>query len=255
MATPKHLNHLLWLSLLSLANSLRVFRRFIQQYPRTYFPNSTPWKNKQKMTSHVRSHYSQAYKVITPFCMTRFANWKLAPTMQSYGGYHGYDSSSIEQNPPIASLNLLMIRLLVTGVLFSELTPMATISSSDFTLMELILQPDNLQPSSPFFLGTTMVFYDGHFLKLFISASGTSWTDSMRGHKRFNPHKNALSDDQHLLSRMKLSLLTSTNTSRILNFSAKLADVVNDSCYIGMSFSDPIVQKSTTQKLPFPPFP
>ena len=43
-----------------------------------------------------------------------------------------------------------------------------------------------------FSLGTTMVFYDGHFLKLFISASGTSWTHSMRGRKRVNPHENPL---------------------------------------------------------------
>ena len=55
---------------------------------RTYFPNSTPWKNKQKMTSHVKSHRSQAYKVITPSCMTRFVHWNLAPKTQSYGGYH-----------------------------------------------------------------------------------------------------------------------------------------------------------------------
>ena len=41
-----------------------------------------------------------------------------------------------------------------------------------------------------FFPGTTMVLYDGHFLKLFILASGTSWTHSMRGRKQFSPHKN-----------------------------------------------------------------
>ena len=127
------------------------------------------------MTSHVRSHYSQACKVITPFYKTRFANWKLAPTIQSYGGYHRYDSSSIQQNQPIASLNLLMIKLLVNGALFFELITMATISSSDFTLLGLTQQQDILQPSSsPFSVGTAMVSYDGHFLKLFILASETS---------------------------------------------------------------------------------
>ena len=147
---------------------IRIFRRFIQQHPRTIFPKSTHWKNKQKMISHVRSQYSQAYKVITPFCMTRFANWKLAPTIQSYGGYHRYGSSSIQQNQPIASLNLLMIRRQVSGALFSELINMATVSSSDFNFMELILEPDILQhSSSSSSLGTTMVFYDGHFLSLF----------------------------------------------------------------------------------------
>ena len=127
------------------------------------------------MTSHARSHYSQAYKVITLFCMTRFAYWKPAPTIQFYGGYHRCDSSSIQQSQPIASLNLLVIRLQVTGALFSDLIPMATISSSDFTLMELLLQPDISPPSSSlFFLGTTTDFYDGHFPKFFILASGTN---------------------------------------------------------------------------------
>ena len=89
--------------------------------------------------------------------------------------------------------NLLRIKLQVTGALFSELIPMPTISSSNFTLMELILQPDNLQPSSsPFSLGTSVVFYAGHFLKLFILASGISWTHSMRGRKEFNPHRTPL---------------------------------------------------------------
>ena len=120
-------------------------------------------------SSHVRSHYFRAYKIINPFCMTRLASWKPAPLIQSYGGYHRYDSSSIQQNQPIASLNLLMIKVQVTGVLFSEPIPMAIFSSSDFALMALTLQPDILPPStSPFSLGTTMVFYDGHFLKLFI---------------------------------------------------------------------------------------
>ena len=161
------------------------------------------------------------------FCMTRFANWKPAATTQSYGGYHRYDSSSIQQNQPNASLNLLLIKLLVTGVLFSELISMAEISSSDFTLMELTPQPDNLQPSSlPFFLGTTTVFYVGLFLKLVILASATSLTHSMRGCKRCNPHKNPPSDEQHLLSRMTHSLLPSTNTSHTLNFSAKLMDTL-----------------------------
>ena len=103
----------------------------------------------------------------TPSCMTRFANWKLALTIQSNGGCHRSDSSSIQRNQPIASLNLLMTRLQVTGALFSELIPMATISSFNFTLMELTLQPDILQQSSsPFSLVTTTVFYDGHFSKV-----------------------------------------------------------------------------------------
>ena len=74
--------------LLTLANPLRVFRHLVQKYPRTYIPNSTPWRNKQRLTSHVRSHYSQVSKIIGPFYMTRFANWMLAPTIQSYGGYN-----------------------------------------------------------------------------------------------------------------------------------------------------------------------
>ena len=179
------------------------------------------------MISDAISHCFQVYKVTIPSCMTRSANWKLAPTIQSYGGYHRSDSSSIQQNQPIASLNLLMVRLQVTGVLFSELIPTVTISSSDFTPMELTLQPDNLQQSSsPFSLGITTVFCDGHFLKLFISAFGISWTHSMRGRKRFNPHKNLPSDDQRLPSRMKLSPLPSTNSFHILNFLAKLMDIL-----------------------------
>ena len=161
----------------------------------------------------------------TPSCMTRFANWKLALTIKSYGGCHRSDSSSIQRNQPIASLNLLMTRLQVTGALFSELIPMATISSSNFTLMELTLQPDILQQSSsPFSLVTTTVFYDGHFLKSFILASGTSLTRSMHGHRLFNPHKSPPSDDQPRSSRMMLSLLPSTNSFHILNFLAKLKD-------------------------------
>ena len=159
--------------------------------------------------------------------MTRFVNWKLALIIQFYGGYHRYDSSSIQQNQHIANLNLSMIRLPVTGALFCELIPMGTISLSDFTLMGLTRQQDNLQPSSlPFFLETTTVFCDGHSLKLFISASVTSLTRLMLGHKRFNPRKNPPSNDQHLLSRMMHSLLLSTNTSHILNFSAKLMDML-----------------------------
>ena len=41
-----------------------------------------------KGDSHVRSHYSQAYEEYTPFCMTRFANYKLAPIILTYGGCH-----------------------------------------------------------------------------------------------------------------------------------------------------------------------
>ena len=179
------------------------------------------------MISHARSHCSQAYKVTTPSCMTRFANWKLALTIQSYGGYHRHDSSSIQQNQPIANLNLSMIKLQVTGALFFELILMAIISSSVFTLMGLTQRQDNLQPSSsPSPLGTTTVSYDGHFLRLFILASGTSWTHSMRRRKLFNPHKSPRSDDQHLLSRMTHSPLPSTNTSPILNYSAKLMDML-----------------------------
>ena len=111
--------------------------------------------------------------------------------------------------------------------LFSELIPMAIISSSDFILMGSTQQQDNSRPSSlPFSLETMLVFYDGHFLKLFISASGTTLTRLMLGRKQFNPHKNLPSDNQHLLSRMTHSLLPSTNTSHILNFSAKLMDML-----------------------------
>ena len=77
-----------------------------------------------------------------------------------------------------------------------------------------------------FSLGTTLVVFVGHSLNLLISASGTSWTHSMRRRKRFNPRKNPPSDDQPLLSRMTHSLLPSTNTSYILNFSAKLTDTL-----------------------------
>ena len=179
------------------------------------------------MTLHVRSHCSQAYKVTTPSCMTRFVNWKLALTIQSYGGCHQCDSSSIQQNQPIANLNPLMTKLQATGALCFELIPMAIISLSDFTLLALTQQQDNLQPSSlPFFLETTTVSYDGHFLKLFILASGTSWTHSMCGRKRLNPHKNPPSDDQPLLSRTTHSPLPSTNSSHILNYSAKLMDML-----------------------------
>ena len=100
-----------------------------------------------------------------------------------------------------------------------EFIPLGKISSSDSTLMEMTLPQDNLRPSSsPFSLGTRMVSYDGHFLKLFISASGTSWTHSIRRRKRFNPHENPAWDDQHYLSRTTHSLLPSRNISHILNF-------------------------------------
>ena len=226
-ATPKFLNFLLWLLLVSLANPLQVFRRFIQQYRRTQFPHSTPWRNKQKMTSHVRSHYSQAYKVITPFCMTRFANWKLAPTIQSFGGYHRYDSSSFQQNQHIASLNLLMMRLPVTGVLFSELIPMATKSSSNFTLMELVLQPDNLQhSSSTFFPGD----YDGllrwPFRKV-IHLSLRDQLDSLNAWTQtIQPTKEPFFRRRTSSPKNEAFAVTFTNTSHILKFSAKLTDTL-----------------------------
>ena len=77
-----------------------------------------------------------------------------------------------------------------------------------------------------FSLETMTVFCGGHFLKLFISASGISLIHLMRGRKRFHLQMNRPSDDQHLLSRMTHSLLPSTNTSHILNVSAKLTDTL-----------------------------
>ena len=216
------------LLLLLLVISLPIFRRLIQQHPQTSFPNSTHWRSKQKMISHARSHCSQAYKVTTPSVLydkirqlEAGSNITILWRIQSVRFI--FDSAK----SAIANLNLLVIKLQVTGALFFELIPMAIISSSDFNLMGLTQRQDNLQPSSsPSSLGTTTVSYDGHFLKLFILASGTSWTHSMRGRKLFNPHKNPRSNDQHLLSRMTHSPLPSTNTSHILNYSAKLMDML-----------------------------
>ena len=113
----------------------------------------------KKMISHVRGHYSQAYKVITPFCMTRFANYKLASIIQSYGGYHRWDLFSTQQNQPITNLNLSLINLQVSRAPFFELIPMAIISLFDFTLTELTQQQGILQPSFlSFSVGTTMIF-------------------------------------------------------------------------------------------------
>ena len=189
--------------------------------------------------------------------MTTFANWKLAPTIQFYGGYHQYDSSSIQRSQPIASLNLLMIRLHVAGALFSELIPMATISSSDFSHMVLILQPDNLQHlSSPFSLGITTVFYDGHFLKLFISAFGISGTP-------FNGWTQTIQPTQEPPFRRPTSSLKNEAFAVALYkfiphskpFSETDGYLKNDTCYIEKSFSDRSVQKLSTHKLAFPPFP
>ena len=120
-----------------------------------------------------------------------------------------------------------MTSLRVSGALSFKLILMGTISSFDFTPTESIHSLDNLQPSSlPSSLGTTMVFYDGHSLKLFISTSGTSWTHSMCGNKQFHPHKNSPTDDLLLFSRTTHSLLPSTNTSHILNSSAKPKDTL-----------------------------
>ena len=95
----------------------------------------------------------------------------------------------------------------------------------------------------------------GQFKKLFISASGTNWTRSMCGHKQFHPHKNPPSDDLLLLSRTTHSLLPLYKYiphSKL--FSETEGYIVNDTCYIEISFSDPDVQKSSIQQLPFPPF-
>ena len=76
----------------------------------------------------------------------------------------------------------------------------------------------------------------------------------MRGHKGFNPHQNPHSDDQALLSKMNLSLLPSTKLPSKL-VSETVGYVVNDTCYNEISFSDPIVQKLSIQKLLFLPVP
>ena len=183
--------------------------------------------------------------------MTTFANWKLARKVLSYDGYSRLDLYSTQQNQPIAKLNLL-IKLWVTVALLSELIPMAIIFSSDFTLMELTQQQDKLQPSSlPFSLGTTTAFYDGQFLKLFISASGTSRTHSMGGRKREPPFRRptySLKNDAFAVALYKF-----IPDSKF--FGETDGYIIKDTYYIEVSFSDLIVQKSSIQPLPIPPSP
>ena len=182
-----------------------------------------PSKSKQNLISHVRNPYSLAYRVNTPFYVTRFVNCKLVPLILFYGGCPHWYLSSIHQNQPTANLELLVIRVQVTGALSLKLVLMGTISPSDFNLWNGNGHRTIWDPHLRLFpLGTTMVFYDGHSLNLFTSTSGTSWTHSMRGRKTFNPHVSRPSEGQHPLSRMTHSLLPSTITSQTLNFSTKL---------------------------------
>ena len=162
--------------------------------------------------------------------MTRFVNQKLVPLMLFYGEHPQWVFSSILQNQLTASL--LIKYVMVIGVQFYAFIPMGIISSSDFTLMELTVQPANLQLSSLLFsLETTMVSYGRHFLRWFISVSRTTWIHSLCGGKLFNldenPHWDGSETDEHS---------------------------VKGTCYFEPLFSDPIVQKSPSQTFPFPPF-
>ena len=194
--------------------------------PLQLLPPITPW-NMLFRISTLEKTVQDDTRVITPFYRISIASWKLVRPIPFYGGYLQWDLSSIQQNPPIVDQSLLMTSLRVSVALSFEIILMGTISSFDFTPRESIQSLDNSELSFLLSsLGTTMVFYDGHFLKLLISASGTSWTHWMCGHKQFHPHKNLPSDDLLLLSRTTHSLLPSTSTSHILNFSAKLKDTL-----------------------------
>jgi len=175
------------------------------------------------MITSVRSHSSEAYKVITPFCMTRLFNWKLAPIIQSYGGYHHKDLSSIQQNQPIANLDLLMIKLPFSGALFFKLIHMATISSlwnkhSSRTVCDsqLSLFPWGLRWSF------TMALSESYSSQSPERAKPTQCVDANNSTQTRTPPP---SGDQRLLARMRHSLSPSINTSHILNFSAKLMDI------------------------------
>ena len=208
------------------------------------------------MISHVRSHHSQAYKAITPFCMTRFANWKLAPTIQSYGDYQKQDSSSIQQNQPTANLNLLMVKPPVIGALFFEIIPMAIISSSDITLIGSTQQQENLQPSYlPFSLKTVTVFLRWPFPKVIHPSLRdqldplNAWTQTVQAtlEPPFRRPTSSLKNDAFAVALYKC-IPDSKPYSETDGY------IVNDTRYIEISFSDPSVQESSLRKHPFPPF-
>ena len=146
--------------------------------------------------------------------------------MLSCGGYHQWDLSSTQQNQPTANLNLLMIKLQVTGALFSELIPTAIISLSNFTLMDWHSSKTMCNPHSCLFPGD----YDGLLRWPFPKVIHLSFRDQLdplnAWTQKSQPTREPPSDNRPLLSRTTHSLLSSTNTSHILNFSAKLTDTL-----------------------------
>ena len=150
-----------------------------------------------------------------------------------------------------------MMKLQVTGVLFSELIPVAMISSFDFTLMELTPQPDNLQPSSLLFFP---VDYDGLLRWPFPKVVHlnlrdrldplNAWTQTIQPTResRFRRPTSSLKNDAFAVALYKY-----IPHSKV--FCETDGYIVKDTCYIEISFSDPIVQKPSIQKLPFLPFP
>ena len=147
-----------------------------------------------------------------------------------------------------------MIRLQVTGAPFFELIPMAIISLSDFTIIGLTQQQDNLKPSSlPFSLETMTVFYDGHFLVIHLSLRDeldplNVWTQTIQPTQEppFRRPTSSLKNDA-----ITVALYKHNPHSKL--FSETDGYLVNDTCYLEISFSDPSMRKSSIQKVPFPP--
>ena len=134
---------------------------------------------------------------------------------------------------------------------------MGKISLSDFTLMGLTRQQDNLQPLSlPFFPGD----YDGLLRwplpkTIHLSLRDqldplNAWTQTSQPTQEppFRRPTSSLKNDAFAVALYKY-----IPHSKL--FSETDGYVVNDTCYIEISFSDPNAQKSPIQKLPFPLFP
>ena len=104
------------------------------------------------------------------------------------------------------------------------------------------------------FLENTVVSYDGHFLRLFISVYGTKWTRWLREHKRFNLHENPLQTTNIFRQHQRVRCRPLQIHPTFLTFQQNWWILVNDTCYFGKSFSDHIVQKTSSRNPKFSPF-
>ena len=133
---------------------------------------------------------------------------------------------------------------------------MGTISSFDFTPTESIQSLDNLQPSS---LPSSLGYYDGILRWPFYKVIHLSlrdqldplnvWTQTSPPTQEppFRRPTSSLKNDAFAVALYKYiphsKLLSETE-----------GYIVNDTCYIEISVSDPDVQKLSIQQPPFPPF-